>query len=100
MLNNIYPATDLQGLARRRSRRDEFKTVRHVLVHEELANGWTEVRKNRTTTRLMRPKRQAILLEDRVWTLMYQMGFNFLSGQGGSTLTAKGDESGPSNQLD
>src|SRR3972149_3466834 len=100
MLSNIFPATELQGLARRRRRSEDFKSVRHNLVPGETSNGWTVAKKNRATTRLKRPKTHDILLEDRAWSFLYQMGFVYLSGEGGCVLTASDDGSGPTSQLD
>jgi len=50
---------------------------------------------------LRRQKAHGILLEDRVWTLLYRMQFPFLSGQGGAqlNLTPK-DEKSAESQID
>jgi len=101
VLDNLLPADQLRGLASRKSKADEFKSVRHLLVEEEVANGWTIQRRNKTTTRLQRPKSHDRLLEDRVWTLLYRMGFKHLSGQGGAyQLVDANEPKGPDNQID
>lgn len=101
MLKNISPVDQLRGLAARRGKGNEFKSVRHPLVEEEIAKGWTVAKKNKTTTRLSRPKAQDKALEDRVWTLMYRMGFKFLSEQGGAfQLLDENEPEGPDNQID
>lgn len=50
---------------------------------------------------MRRPKRRDVLLEDRVWTLLYRMGFTHLSGVGGAKLIGSiCDELAVTNQLD
>jgi DGQHR domain-containing protein len=101
VLANVFPADQLRGLASRKSKSDEFKSVRHPLVDEEVAAGWFVHKRNKTTTRLRRPKSHDRLLEDRVWTLFYRMGFKHLSGQGGAyQLVDEKDPRGPDNQMD
>lgn len=100
MLANIYEVGSLPGLARRKRRPDEYKTVRHALVSSEQTAGWAVARKNRATTRLARPKSHDVLLEDEVWFMLYRMGFTHLSGAGGAVISATADGSGPTNQLD
>jgi len=101
MLTNVHPAESLRGLARRKSRPDEYKSVRHALVDEEEKGGWAVAQRNKSTTRLRKPKTHNNLLEDRVWTLFYRMGFTHLSGDRGANLLMNAEEeSGPRNQLD
>jgi DGQHR domain-containing protein len=101
MLTNVHPAENLRGLARRKARPDEFKSVRHPLVEEEEKNGWVVAQRNKSSTRLRKPKTHNNLLEDRVWTLLYRMGFTHLSGDRGANLLMNSEEqSGPRNQLD
>jgi DGQHR domain-containing protein len=95
------PADQLRGLASRRSKPDEYKSVRHSLVDEEVANGWQVQKRKKNSTRLHRPKSHGKHLEDRVWILLYRMGFKNLSGQGGAFLPVSNDEpKGPDNQID
>jgi DNA sulfur modification protein DndB len=101
VLTNVMPADQLRGLASRKAKTDELKSVRHALVDEELANGWSVLKRNRTSTRLKKPKTHSKLFEDRVWTLLYRMGFQQLSGQSGAHLLLSPHErKGPENQID
>ena len=84
MLSNIFQRDELRGLANRRAKAEEFKTIRQPLVEEELVKGWIVAQVNASTSRLSKPKSHDKSLEDRVWTLMYRMGFNDLSGAGGA----------------
>lgn len=71
------------------------------MVEEEIARGWKVHKQNKTSTRLEKPKSHDKLLEDRVWTLLYRMGFKVLSGDGGAfLLVSKNDPTGPDNQID
>lgn len=101
MLNNISHRDQLRGLANRRAKADEFKTVREPLVSEEVEKGWIVTQVNASTSRLSKPKSHDKALEDRVWTLMYRMGFSELSGAGGAfQLLNASEPKGPHNQID
>lgn len=101
MLSNILPADQLRGLASRKAKPDEYKSVRHALVDEELADGWQVQKRKKNSTRLQKAKSHDRLLEDRVWVLLYRMGFKHLSGQGGAFQLLNADEpKGPDNQID
>jgi DNA sulfur modification protein DndB len=100
-LANVVAADQLRGLASRKAKSDEFKSVRNPLVEEEVANGWIAHKRNRTTTRLRKPKTHDKQFEDRIWTLLYRMGFQFISDRGGAFLLLRADEpQGPDNQID
>lgn len=101
MIRNILPAEELAGLARKRRRALEFITVKPDEVPDYEAKGWEFSKKNKKSIRLSRPKAKATLLEDRVWSLLYSMGFTHLSGSGGAQLSVKSkDAEGPANQID
>ncbi|TAM55385.1 MAG: hypothetical protein EPN53_03070, partial [Acidobacteria bacterium] len=102
MLRNILPREELRSLAGRRAKPDEYKSVRNQLVAEEIGKGWAAAKKSgKTTTRLKRQKSLDRLLEDRVWVLLYRMGFAHLSGQGGAFQgLAEGKEGQPESQID
>lgn len=101
MLNNIEPIENLRGLARGKRRDYETKTVQPSLVDEALPKGWEIYRKNKNSTRLRRKKPHDVLLEDRVWSLLYQMRFTHLSGAGGGSLVINPkDEKSPVTQID
>jgi len=101
VLDNVFHTEELRSLARRKNHDREFRTVRNDEVQEHLAQGWETERQNKTGTRVSRVKRREVLLEDRVWSLLYAMGFTCLSGEGGAFLHVdpKRDD-GPKNQID
>src|SRR5438477_3565755 len=86
MLVNVEPVESLRGLARIKARSYESKTIPYDLLDAELAMGWDILAKNKSSVRIIRPKPHGTALEDRVWTLLYRMGFSYLSGMKGATL--------------
>jgi hypothetical protein len=40
MLTNVMPIDELRSVASRRAKGDEYKSVRHALVEEEVGKGW------------------------------------------------------------
>lgn len=101
MLENVEPLDDLRGLARIRARDYETKTVDPLLVESALSEGWRVEKRNRKSVRLIRKKIHSKLWEDRVWSLLYRMNFDYMSSEGGARLlvTPK-DPNGPRSQLD
>lgn len=100
MLKNVFPADQLRGLASRRAKPETFRSVRNPLVDEELAKGWNVVKPHANTTRIKKPKSPDKIHEDRVWLLLYRMGFKYLSGEGGAFLTVGDEPESPENQID
>lgn len=101
MLENVLRLDDVRGLARVRSRDVLSKTVSSGLTAEYLESGWKIDRKNKKTTRFVKPKPHGTLLEDRVWLLLYRTGFLHLSGAGGAKLTLNPkDPDSPVSQID
>jgi DGQHR domain-containing protein len=101
MLTNVFSRDDLRSLARRKRQSFESKSVPLRLLDEELAAGWTLGKKSRRSARVTKPKLPGVLLEDRVWTIFYAMGFQQLSGQGGAALATNANVTPPlTNQLD
>jgi DNA sulfur modification protein DndB len=86
MLSNIEPAEDLRKLARNKARQYETKSVGPRSVGDASLEGWVVSQRNKKSVQLRRPKSHNVLLEDRVWTLLYRMGFTHLSGIGGGRL--------------
>jgi DGQHR domain-containing protein len=102
MLKNVLPVADLRSLARRKMNPLEFKSIPSGSYSDELlADGWEVQREGKTATRICRSKARSVLLEDRVWSLLYRLGFDHLSGEGGAQLLQDPKaESSPYNQID
>jgi DGQHR domain-containing protein len=89
------------GLARKRRDAFEHQTIPAARLQEYLDQGWKVVRKNKSSYLINKPKRTDIALEDRVWMLLYKMGFPYLSGTGGAKLILDADaETKPTTQMD
>jgi DGQHR domain-containing protein len=86
-MENILNIEQLRGVASRKNKPQEYKSVRNELVPVEVQNGWVVQKNNKTSTRLTRQKNHQIAFEDRVWMLMYRMGFIYMSGQGGASIS-------------
>lgn len=86
-LDNIENAVDQKSLARERRSRFDFRSVPVKLSDEMTNEGWTVDRRNRNSIRFKREKTHDQILEDRVWSLFYDLGFLLLSGRSGAKLT-------------
>ncbi|WP_113486450.1 DGQHR domain-containing protein [Rhizobium cremeum] len=64
---------------RRRKNGNDVKSVHPADVSAEEAKGWVVQRPGKRATRLKRPKKHENLLEDRVWCLLYSMGYRTLN---------------------
>ncbi|NDU93161.1 MAG: DGQHR domain-containing protein [Ferrovum sp.] len=93
MLENMKPRIELTGLARQQARAYTAKTIHVADLDDAVNDGWTVQKKNKKTARLTRPKQKAVAHEDRVWTLLYRLGFAHLSAQGGAQLIRNPDDS-------
>lgn len=98
ILENIYPVAEINALARQKKNKFEMQSVTPNASEQFTSNGWDIVRAGKTSIRLRREKSHDRELEDRVWTLCFNLGFLELSGEGGAKLLHS--VSGPTNQLD
>lgn len=85
-LSNVSCAYELRAIAREKRSRYDSRTVSSKLAEEMLTDGWDIERKNKSSIRFRREKSHDRILEDRVWSLYYAMGFSYLSGNGGAKL--------------
>jgi len=100
-MDNIFSRDELGGLARKKSRTFVTQTIHKGALDEFLEKGWTLARKNKSTFVVQKPKTHNVLLEDRVWVLLYRMGFSFMSGEGGAQLAVDAEAKHDlSNQVD
>jgi DGQHR domain-containing protein len=100
VIENIVESSALVSFARKQADEFDSKSVRPGEVENEVADGWEVVREGKSATRLRRPKKKSALLESRVWTLLYKMGFTYLSDKGGAMVSVSRDGSGPKSQVD
>jgi len=101
MLSGLDAVSNLRSVARFKLRDYETSTVHPALVEEALARGWTVDKRNKRTVRLRRTKSHSQILEDRVWSLLYRVGFSYLSEATGATLLVNAkDPEGARSQID
>ena len=101
MLKNVSPTDDLRSLAIRKRKAYEEETIAKADVAKAISDGWEVLRENKHSYRVRRIKRKGCLLEDRVWSILYKMGFAHISNSGGATLVLNPkDKKSPTNQID
>jgi DNA sulfur modification protein DndB len=100
MIENLFARSELKSFARQQGLGELRKSVRSKDVEEAVAEGWEVLKKNARTVSLRRPKKRSALLESRVWTLLYRMGFAHMSGKGGAFVRIGSDAGAPKSQLD
>jgi len=100
MLENVFSREDLRAYSRLQARADDRKTVKPSEVESHLADGWSVRRKGKTSVGVQRPKKKPAFLESRVWTLLHQMGFAYLSGRGGAIVKLGDGEGLLTSQVD
>jgi DNA sulfur modification protein DndB len=101
MLENVVSVDKLRSVFRSKARDFLVKSIHPKLLGEHEADGWTVDRKNKNSVRVKKPKPIGDLLEDRVWTLFYRMGFACLSENRGAVLVLNPkDPKSPRNQID
>lgn len=93
-MENILNIEQLRGVASRKNKPQEYKSVRNELVPIELQNGWVVQKHNKSSTRLTRQKNHQVAFEDRVWMLMYRMGFTYMSGHARASIVGNTNYSG------
>lgn len=100
MLSNVFPREEIVGLVRSRSKAIIQKRIHPADIEEHIKSGWEVIRQKKRSATVTKPKAKAVLLEDRVWTLFYKLGFDVLSGDKGAFLKINEDPDSPDNQID
>jgi DNA sulfur modification protein DndB len=101
VLSNVEAIDNLRGMARIKGRDYVTKTIHPNLLDEALEEGWLIDKQGRKSARVRRRKAIGTLLEDRVWSLLYRLGFAYLSGEKGAQLDVDPrDLNSPVTQID
>lgn len=69
-------------------------TVKDNDLREYLKNGWEILRENKYSTRIRKYKSHDVLFEDRVWILLYKMGFTNLNKDRNFRIKIEGFQAG------
>lgn len=99
MIKEVFPSGELRKVAATKRKSYIEEIVPLHAVPDKLEKGWEVFRKNKKTARVRTAKPTSKLLEDRVWYLLYVLGFSHLSGANGATLVYGGSDK-LSNQID
>lgn len=86
MLENIDFSSNLGSLARAKNKRMVTKSVPKTKLDGFIAEGWVVEKNNSSSVRIKKEKAPNKIFRDRVWTLLYKMNFQYLSGDLGSKL--------------
>lgn len=101
MIENIFTREELLGFSRKQSQDKVKKSVKKKDLQDALDDGWQFDKKNKKTVSVFKKKVRAKELESRVWTVLYRMGFEYMSGDGGAQLSiSPDDDRSPKDQLD
>lgn len=100
MLNNIDLAINLNTVARAKSRNYVTKTIPLIKMDSFLKEGWEIDKKNSSSVRMRKDKEIDKLFRDRVWTLLFKMGFKFISPNDGFLLVNPKEPDLPGDFID
>ena len=92
MIQNVFPTDELSAHARAAAKSYSQKSVHPKLVDDALLDGWDVIKAGKSSVRLKREKAHGLHLEDRVWTLLYRMGYTAMSGKRGAVLDSTVEE--------
>jgi DNA sulfur modification protein DndB len=98
-ITNIKSTTELESLAKVKKSSFEETIVANRDISQYENEGWSILKRGPNRSRLRRQKNHAVMLEDRLWWLLFKMGFKFMSDEGGATVTT-GGETPVRNQID
>ncbi|WP_458368837.1 DGQHR domain-containing protein [Pseudomonas mandelii] len=79
-MDNIFAVDDLRTLARARGRSFSQKSIPSKRIEESLSEGWTIQKKGKNSVQLRRNKPCDELLRDKVWSLLYKMDMQYMTG--------------------
>jgi len=90
----------LEKESRRRKRPHDQKSVHPADVQEDEKRGWTVLRPGKRSTQLTRKKAHDQWLEDRIWSLLYAMGYPVMNGKNFTISFTRSDGSVGRKQVD
>ena len=99
-LEDVHQWDDLSPLQRHKRRDFDERTIIRSQLEKYLRDGWELGAERTRTVTVRRKKAPATFFEDRVWAVLYAMGFTHMSGASGAKLISKAGEGEVPNQLD
>lgn len=86
-IDNIQPREKLATETKRRQSAFEHASVPTHKIYSLEEQGWVvDGKTGKFKTKIKRAKSLASYVEDRVWTVLYKMGFLFLCGENGAKI--------------
>lgn len=85
---------------KKRKQAFDFQTVHRAMVQDEIDKGWEYERTLKSGIKLRRPKTHDVVLENKVWTILYLLGFSRLNVGRQFKLTIKIDRKEATKQID
>ena len=96
-LENTFLTSEIVSLFRKKKLSYVKKSVNILEVESYIAEGWFLKRDGKNTSQLIKNKSHDTELDDRVWSLLYRLGYIYMSGSGGAKLLR---DNGLENQID
>jgi DNA sulfur modification protein DndB len=100
MIETLSTRESLKGFARQQALTEVRQTIKPKELEDYVAEGWTKRKQNSRSVSISREKKRSVLLESRVWSLLYRMGFPLMSGKGGAILSLTSTEDSTRSQVD
>lgn len=98
--NNLIDKADIKTELKTRNRIYDQITINKLLIPQYIEDGWTQVKENKTTLIIRKPKSHDRAFEDRVWTILAKMGFEEMNGTNKLKLIYLSSINVPGRQLD
>jgi len=92
LIDDIFAVDDLRTLARARGRGFSQKSIPSKRIEESLSDGWVIQKKGKNSVQLRRNKPCDELLRDKVWSLLYKMDMQYMTGLLESPTAESGEE--------
>ncbi|AGG07944.1 DGQHR domain-containing protein [Dehalococcoides mccartyi] len=87
MLTNVDDINGMKRLAKQKNKLFDQLLIKDALLSEMESKGWKLVKRNKSNVRIQKPRLESVRFEDRVWLLLYKLGFSYLSSNGGASLS-------------
>lgn len=100
MLSSIDIRSNLGTTARYKSKNYETKTIPLAKLDSFLKEGWIIEKRNSSSMRVKKDKEPEKLFKDRIWTLLFKMGFQCLSHDDGFLLLNSKEPNSPGDSID
>ncbi|MDA9066435.1 DGQHR domain-containing protein [Flavobacteriales bacterium] len=98
LLGKLVADKELKKELNIRKKDSVFESVSKKLREEYLDNGWSEDKEFKTKFRFKKAKSQDVFFEDQVWSLLAELGFEFLNKDRNFNLPY--DKNGNTQQID